>query len=238
MTMLNTTMIREDLKEPQLALTLGRLQKTAFSLFWQGVAFSQHGILRHRWRINKWSDQWLCAKALAPVCWDKNWNILDVGGAASLPVFHLALEGCTITTIDEDPELTEAAGKFSESKSLALAVLEKSLLQNDISETAQADWVLCLCCLENHTIDNQLKLCKKLGSLLKPGGILTITFQYGEESPLPHAPHNTRAIEEWVAATGLTYMNEQKFTDRQKRYPLYGRQPEREFTYGSVFLKK
>jgi hypothetical protein len=225
--MLNTTMRREDLKEPTLARTLCQIQNTAFSLFWQATPFSVDGLLRHRWRINRWFDQWRFTKAVAHVPWERSWNIIDIGSAASLPVYHLALEGCTITTIDDDPELAEVTRKFSEDKSLSLAVLETSLIHHNTHETAEADWVLCISQLEKYNLQDQKQICKKIASLLKNGGNLTIIFQYGEEATYPHAPHSIEAIEQWVHATGMRYFNGERFTDRGGRYPIDGRQPER-----------
>ncbi len=231
-------MMREDLKDPRIAESVRQLGRTARALFWQGTPFAHHGILRHRWRLTRWHEQWEYAKSLAVVPWERSWNVVDVGGAASLPVYHLALEGCTVTTLDQDPELVEATRKFSEEKSLALAVVERSLVHESVDGAGEADWVFCHSFLESHSVETQCLLCKKMSELLKPGGILTLTFQYGEECLVPHAPNNEAAVMKWLENSGLNLLNDEAFVDNECRYSLDGRMPERQFTLGSLFLIK
>jgi len=236
--MLNATMLQQDLQEQQLVQMLRRLQKFAVSLFWQAVPFSINGILRHRWRIKRWPEQWKYALPLAVVPWDKNWVAIDVGSAASLTTYYLASQGCTVTTIDEDPELAESTRKFSQDKALPLSVIEKSPLLYEVETNEKADWVLCICYLENITYPNQMLLCKKLADFLKKGGILTLIFQYGDQAPAPYAPHRQEDVQLWVEYTGLRYFDDKPFEDRGKRYPIDPWRPDREFTYGSLLLVK
>lgn len=235
---INSTIQRNDFNEPQLKEAINTLNKVARTLFWQGVPFALHGKLKHRWRISRWYERWQYAKPLAIVPWRRDWSILDFCGAASLPVYHFALEGCNLTTTSQDADLVECTRKFSEERSLSLAVIERSIADDYLADNCEADWIICHSVLETFSKETQIQICKKFSSLLKPGGIVTITFQYGEDAILPHAPHNVSAVQEWIAESGLTVWQETEFVDTHERFILDGRKPDRLFTMGSLFLVK
>jgi hypothetical protein len=78
----------------------------------------------------------------------------------------------------------------------------------------------------------------RLAGLVRPGGILVLTFDFGEAAPKAEALRNAAEVERLVEASGLALLNSQPFRDTGERFVLDKRHPNLRFTFGSLFLKR
>ena len=77
-----------------------------------------------------------------------------------------------------------------------------------------------------------------MAGLVKPGGELCLTFDYGEHAPTEaplYTPDHVEAIRESI---GLPLFGGEAFEPLDTRFPLNRRHPDHEYTFGSMFFRK
>jgi SAM-dependent methyltransferase len=106
--------------------------------------------------------------------------VLGIGESSTLLSFYLASKGATVYTIDLNPALATNANR--------VANVMKWKLFNLLSDAADLpfsagtfDHVLSICVLEH--IKRQERAVQEMARVLKPGGVLGLTFDYGYLEP-------------------------------------------------------
>jgi SAM-dependent methyltransferase len=109
-----------------------------------------------------------------------NSTVLGVGESSTLLSFYLASKGATVYTIDLNPALIANANH--------VAGVMGWRLFNSLGDAADLDFptetfdqVLSVCVLEH--IKKQEQAIKEMARVLKPGGVLGLTFDYGYLEP-------------------------------------------------------
>lgn len=235
---LNKTISRADLQQPEVRAAANALRKFALSLYWQRTPFSVNGVLKRRWRI-RWNKLWEYSRGLAYGDFQSGQRVLDFGGGATIPLFYLARLGCEVLSLDIDEKLTHHTNAAAVKHRWKLSGTTLDLTQTEApTEWGSFDRVMSFCVLEHIPKQQQRLAIERLSSLLKPGGIFEFTFDFGENAPVDGAIRSLDEVRELIAASGLTPIGNQDLHDTGERFALDKKYAEREFTFGSLFLRK
>jgi SAM-dependent methyltransferase len=189
---------------------------------------------------------WEYSRALAltgAVRSPKPLRILDVGGAMTLPVFYLASKGHEVTSLDIDENLVQETNRAATRARLPVRALTTNLVERDpdaesLGAPGGFDRAYCLCVIEHIVPPGQHRVAERMAKLVRPGGQLAITFDYGENAR-SEAPVRTPAdVEALRRAIGLPLLGNKGFEDDGRRYPISRTHPEQPFTFGSLFFEK
>ncbi len=229
-----------DLAAPPVAAVARALKRFAFRLGLSGVPFAVNGVLRRRLRVRR-HKLWEYARGVACVLTaGRACRVMDFGGGATLPVFYLANRGCEVLSLDIDASLAEATGGVAGRRpGWRLRASTHDLTQSPPPEEwGRFDAVISFSVLEHLAGPHQQLALERLGTLVKPGGVLALTFDFGPEAPMANALRTLAEVEQLVAASRLVYLDGQPFADTGERFALDKRHPDRRFTFGSLFLRK
>jgi 2-polyprenyl-3-methyl-5-hydroxy-6-metoxy-1,4-benzoquinol methylase len=231
-----------DLELPQMARWARSLRAFAAKLAVRGTPFAVNGVLRHRIFIRRHKLWEYAASAawLLPGATERRMRILDFGGAATLPVYFFAARGCCVECLDIDERLCEAARHAASRHGWSLGVRSHNLAESaSPSEwVGSFDAVVSASVLEHLSKDRQTRVVKRLAGLLRPGGRLIVSFDFGPRAPQPGAVRSAEEVESLVQASGLAYAGDEAFCDSGARLALDRRYPDRKFTFGIVFLER
>jgi len=243
------TLSFSDLAHPAVAPTAGRLKRFALRLGLAGTPFAVNGILRWRLWVQK-HKLWEYARGAAflqAACEGRasqpggeSRRVLDFGGGATLPVLYLASLGWEVLSLDISPALTEWTNALARRHDWKLLGSTHDLTRSALSAELGGpfDAAVSFSVLEELPAELQQPLLRRLAALLKPGGVLALTFDYGADAPAPAAVRAPAQVEEWVAATGLRFAAGDGFVDTGERFVLDRRFPDRRFAFASLFLRK
>lgn len=107
-------------------------------------------------------------------------RILDAGGAGSALPYLLARLGHEVTTTDIQPWLTELCAHIATANGLNLRSITGDLTGASPDLGGPFDVVACVSVLEHIPPDKRAAAIQQLHNLAKPGGIVYLTFDYGE----------------------------------------------------------
>ena len=130
-----------------------------------------------------WENTWMIRHAgVAP-----GQTVLDVGGASTIFSFYLAHRGCRVAVVDND---WSNCGTIYNARDIArrmgwqLQVLDRDVGCRLPFADATFDRVFSICVLEHlHAMVRRL-LMREIGRVLKPGGIVGLTFDYDASRPV------------------------------------------------------
>lgn len=232
----------DDLKASAGARLARELRRFAVRLALTGTPFAVNGVLRRRFFVRR-HKLWEYARGLACILGSgqepAGKRVLDFGGGATLPVYFLAHRGCEVLSLDTDHALNEAANRAANERGWRLRGSTHDLTRDpEPSEWGQFDAVISFSVLEHIPKEHHPLLLKRLASLLKPGGIMAITFDYSADAPMPYAIRSEAEVSQLVVATGLDFVGGGSFVDTGERFALDKRHPENRFTFGSLFLRR
>jgi 2-polyprenyl-3-methyl-5-hydroxy-6-metoxy-1,4-benzoquinol methylase len=235
---INKTISPGDPMRPEVAAAADALRATAHRLWFRRVPFAVNGVLKMRWRI-KWNKLWEYSRGLAYGDFQSGMRVLDFGGGATIPLFHLAKNGCEVLSLDIDQKLTEHTNAVAQRTGWKLKGSTFDLTQNE----APADWgkfdrVISFCVIEHIPKELQIKTLARLAGMLKPGGLFELTFDFGKDAPVTGAIRSADEVVEMIAATKLTPLGDGKFHDTGERFAIDKKYPDNYFTFGSLFLAK
>jgi 2-polyprenyl-3-methyl-5-hydroxy-6-metoxy-1,4-benzoquinol methylase len=249
-----------DLAAPAVAAAASALRGLALRLGAGNVPFAVNGVLKPRVWVRR-HKMWEYARAAACVLHRKNarrgaaeqaaerpagdarerrkFRVLDFGGGATLPVFYLAANDCEVWSLDVDESLTQWSNRVARQRGWRLRGLTHDLTAAAApAEWGQFDAVISCSVLEHIPQAGQRVVLGRLGALLKPRGVLAVSFDYGEDAPVENAVRSETEVAALVAASGLQYAPGDSFRDTGARYALDKRHPQRKFTFASLFLLK
>jgi hypothetical protein len=84
----------------------------------------------------------------------------------------------------------------------------------------------------------QTVLAERMAALVKPGGMLSVTFDFGEDAPSQAPLRTLERVDELRSAIGLPLMGNDAFVDTGSRHRLDRTFPDRRFTFGSMFFQR
>jgi hypothetical protein len=231
-----------DLALPQVAPWARALRAFGARLAVRGTPFAVNGVLRRRFfvRRHKLWEYAASAACLLPAPGERRLRILDFGGAATLPIYFFAARGCRVECLDIDEALCAATRHAAARHRWPLEVGSHNLVESP----APRDWagafdaVISASVLEHLPKEKQVSAIARLAGLLRPGGAMVLSFDFGEDAPQPGAMRSVEEVERMVAASGLAYAGGGPFHDTGARFKLDRRYPDRKFTFGAVFLER
>jgi SAM-dependent methyltransferase len=234
----NKTIGLADLRQGENSRAARALEGTAHWLWFRRVPFAVNGVLKWRWRI-RWNKLWEYSRGLAHGDFKPGQRVLDFGGGATIPIFHLARLGCEVVSLDIDEKLTAHTNLVAQKMGWKLQGSTFDLTRNEApAGWGQFDRIISFCVIEHIPKEQQKKALARLGALLKPGGLFELTFDYGAEAPVDGAIRSAQEVGEMIAASGLSPIGDGTFHDSGERFELDKKYPGCRFTFGSLFLKK
>ena len=190
-----------------------------------GLGFSDH-LQKH------WLRMWEYSSAIMESRVDARMRVLDAGGTGTVFSYYLAAEGCEVTTVDIDRKKVDEA--ITLSQHLGLNMIHRLESITELSDKdATYDRVFCISVIEHINAKDQPRAVAQLARVLKPGGILSVTFDYGTyaaDSPFISPEEVNERISE---PSGLTVVGDDFVPFGQD----LGTHSDR-YTFGSLFLKK
>ena len=123
-------------------------------------------------------------------------QVLDLGGPASHLSVLAALAGCHVTSLDINPNFVRAAQQCARALNLAALDARVGDMRNLSPFSGETfDAVICCSVLEHLTARDQETALREAARVLKPGGLIGLTFDLGlgapgvnEHLPPPHDP--------------------------------------------------
>jgi len=143
-------------------------------------------------------------------------KVLECGGSSSPLVFYLAQMGVRVTTIELQRSLVENARKVAQTMVWNIDAQLGDLTQLKFQDES-FDRVLCVSVLE-HIVDRlKKKGMAEMARVLKPGGILAVTFDYGSSTGWKHHPLRslTHIREVLVKPSGLEICGGERLSEPQ-----------------------
>lgn len=226
-----------DLADPAVKRQADILLRFARGMLFRGQRFAVNGVSKPRWRI-RWHKMWEYARGLALVPWKPGWSAIDFGGGATLPVYFLAKQGVRVTSFDIDAALTDEARHMAAKRRWPLEASTRDLTVDPLRPDETFDWAMSFCVLEHLPRTQQLDVAAQLGRAIKPGGYMTVTFDFGNKAPVQGALRSESDVRALAEATGLEPVDGTLFLDTGERFALDKKYPQALFTFGSLFLQK
>jgi 2-polyprenyl-3-methyl-5-hydroxy-6-metoxy-1,4-benzoquinol methylase len=166
-------------------------------------------------------------------------RVMDFGGGATLPVFWLAERGAEVLCLDVDEALAEHTNRAAQERGWKLGATTHDLTRAAApAEWGEFDAVISFSVLEHIPFELQEMALGRLAGLLRPGGVMAITFDYGSEAAQPFAIRDAAGVERLVRATGLEFLDERGFVDTGERFVLDKRHRTKRFTFASLMMRK
>ncbi|HDP94165.1 MAG TPA: class I SAM-dependent methyltransferase [Candidatus Aminicenantes bacterium] len=159
-----------------------------------------------------------------------NSKVLGVGESSTLLSFYLASRGATVFTIDLNQGLVDNANHVAEIMNWNLVNAYGDAQRIEFPEN-MFDQVISVCVIEH--IENQELAIREMARVLKPGGVLSMTFDYGYREPGCNGFMSPAEVEERIIRpSGLEVIGNRNFV--QSPWQEEGWKG----AWGAIFLRK
>ena len=245
----NKTLQFEDAKDPRIAPTVADMKKWVLRWRFKGEPLGVNGAVKKRWYVRP-HKMWEYSRGLALTSASgptrEPWgtlHCLDVGGAMTLPIFYMGSLGDRVVCLDIDPTMTRQSMDAAGRQGLDLDCRTTNLGQEDPSAADLGapedgfDRVYCFSVIEHILPPEQERVASRMGGLVRPGGMLCITFDFGEHGPMEAPMRTMEDAHRLGDLIGLPLVGGD-FVDTGDRYPLNRKHPEARYTFGSMFFKR
>ncbi|HUJ78791.1 MAG TPA: class I SAM-dependent methyltransferase [Nitrospiria bacterium] len=234
--LINKTYEPTDLDERIVKDQVRALSHYALKMFLRGAPFAVNGVLRRRFYVRTFK-MWEYARGLAFSQIRPPMRVLDFGGGATLPVFFLAERGCEVVSVDINQRFTDYANAFAARHALRLTASSRDLVSSPVPEDwGMFDRIISFCVIEHLPQDAQVPTMKKLAGLLRPGGIMAVTFDFGPQAPSEWPLRSRQDVDRLVRESGLRLIGNTDFRSVDRFYVIDKKYPHAKFTLGSLFL--
>ena len=136
------------------------------------------GIVRHP--INLWQHVWLY-KTLGLRA--GGLTVLDVGGPAAHLTVLAAAAGNHVASVHGDPRVLAVGRRCAVATGVAVQFQASGIRSLDGLPSESFERVLCCSVLEHLTVDGQREAVAAMARVLRPGGVIGITFDCGPAAP-------------------------------------------------------
>ena len=199
---------------------------------------------RHPWFLY-WEAFWVAhhGPAIGPGS-----KVLDAGGTASLFSCYLASTGAEVHSIDLNPRLVEAGRTISRSMGWNLHSYAMNMRGLEFPD-ASFDHAFSICVFEHLEFELRQVALAEIARVLRPGGMLCLTFDYGGPGVAlalkgyttdpEHLLDSPEAVmRSFGHVEGLEVVGNPEFHDNGKSY-LRAPTPNRDgYSFGAIFLRK
>jgi cyclopropane fatty-acyl-phospholipid synthase-like methyltransferase len=112
------------------------------------------------------------------------------------------------------------------------------ICKNELPEEwGRFDIIISFCVIEHMEKQGQLKALKSMAGALSPGGMMALTFDYGEGAKAVGSLRNLDEVKQLIRTTGLSTEGNSEFIDKKTRFML-GHRERANYTFGSLFIRK
>ncbi|GIW73824.1 MAG: hypothetical protein KatS3mg103_0346 [Phycisphaerales bacterium] len=247
---INKTLQFADLKDPHVAPTVADMRRWVVRWRLKGEPLGVNGAVRRRWYVRR-HKMWEYSRGLALTGASgparprdgRRMHCLDVGGAMTLPIFYLAGLGDRVVCLDIDPSLTEQSMAAARRQGLDMDCRTTNLGQEDPSARDLGapeegfDRVYCFSVIEHIRPPEQERVAERMGRLVRPGGMLCITFDFGQDGPMEAPMRTMQDAQRLGSLIGLPMVGG-AFVDTGERYALNRKHPRARYTFGSMFFRR
>jgi SAM-dependent methyltransferase len=247
---LNKTMEPADLDVPQVRRAARSLKGWMWRWTLTGGRFAVNGSVKRRAYIRR-HKMWEYARGLALTSAAAGarprgaapLNVLDIGGAMTSTVFYLAGLGDRVLCLDVDDSLCAQTNTAARARRLPLEARTTNLAESaaapaELGAPGGFDRIYSFCVIEHVLPPGQMALARCMGTLLRPGGQMCVTFDYGEDAPTESPLRCAADVQALISAVGLPLSGNPAFHDCGSRYALNRRHPQRRYTFGSLFFHR
>jgi SAM-dependent methyltransferase len=190
-----------------------------------GLGFSDH-LQEH------WLRMWEYSSAIMESKVDSRMRVLDAGGTGTVFSYYLSAEGCDVTTVDIDEKKVRDAAVMT--KHLGLKMTHRLESLTELSEGNESyDAVFCICVIEHIPAEQQAVAIRQLARVLRPGGMMSLTFDYGKYAADFPFKSKAEVEDRLIAPSGLAVVGG-NFSDHADDYGTHLKN----YTFGSLFLRK
>ena len=199
---------------------------------------------RHPWFLY-WEAYWTTRRGprLGP-----NSRVLDAGGTGSLFSNYLASLGVETHSIDLNPELVAAGRATAQAMGWNLHSYALDIAALDFPD-GFFDHAYSICVFEHLEAELRQRALREIARVLKPGGVLSLTFDYGAPAVFlastgsnSEPEHLIRTPEDvhrhFFSCDAFEPVGEADFHDNGKRYLALPQDPSQRYTFGAVFLRR
>jgi ubiquinone/menaquinone biosynthesis C-methylase UbiE len=199
---------------------------------------------RHPWFLY-WEAYWVMTHGPAV---DASQRVLDAGGTSSLFSSYLASLGPEVHAVDLNETLLEAGSTIA--REMGWNLHSHCMNMADLSfEDACFDHAYSICVFEHLHADLRRQALGEIARVLKPGGTLSITFDYrgpgvflagegfnSDPNNLIRTPADVQR--HFLTAEGFEPVGNPVFEDNDESYLAWPDEAENSYTFGSVFLRR
>ncbi len=184
---------------------------------------------------------------------EQGMRVLDAGGTSSLFSCYLASLGLEVHSVDLNPALVENAETLSKKMGWNLRAYAMDMAALEFEE-GFFDHAFSICVFEHLDFYTKQKAMLEIHRCLKPGGQLSLTFDYANPAPFVfgvnrfdsryrNALNSPERVTEVFCANGLFELRgNQEFYDNGKRYLVPPADADLEnptdYSFGALFLRK
>jgi 2-polyprenyl-3-methyl-5-hydroxy-6-metoxy-1,4-benzoquinol methylase len=145
-------------------------------------------------------------------------SVLDLGGSSSLFSYYLASRGLEVTTVDLSEELVANAEEVAHRTGWKLRNVVMDM--RALALPGGFDHATSICVLEHIPASARVGIGSRLGSLVRPGGSVSLTFDYLNPSRTARISSPADIREQVVEPSGLQPRGNAEFHDNGERYLL------------------
>lgn len=205
-------MMRDDLQPQQRALEIHKLvheyQRTYLPTMNGGFAYSnlvegpQHLLTCLPYRMWEYSSLFLVLRDTSP-----GRRFLDVGGAASPLVYFLAENEFDGVTIDLQPLLVDLTNYVASVRRIPLKGIQGDITHDFPDWGEEFDFATFISVLEHIPRESRHLAIQGIHRMLKPGGLLYMTFDYGQNAT-QHTSYRRHEGQEGMLTESISDLDE------------------------------
>ena len=175
-------------------------------------------------------------------------RLLDAGGASSLFSCYLASLGHEVYSIDLSKELVANTNRIARAMGWTLRSYVMNMTKLDFPDKF-FDHAYSVCVFEHLNLAARKSALNEIARCLKPGGMLSLTFDYRNPAPVlwGHGPATREENQlktqqdiwrSFLSTDSFELRGNREFNDNGQSYlvhPQFGNAP---YTFGALFLQK
>ncbi len=199
---------------------------------------------RHPWFLF-WEAYWVMTRG--PQI-DASMRLLDAGGTASLFSSYLASLGPEVHSVDLNPTLVEAGKDIARRTGWNLHSYSMDMTALEFPDE-HFDHAYSICVFEHLHAELRRAALTEIARVLKPGGVLCITFDYrgkgvalagqGFNYDRENLLQNVEDVYRHFLGTGLFELyGNPEFIDNGKSYLVWPTEDAPKYTFAAIFLQK
>ena len=158
-------------------------------------------------------------------------------GGTILPILYLAEQGCEVFSLDVNRLFVDYTNHVVQRYVLRLSTSSVNICGAPLPpDSGSRDRILSFCVIEHLLKGAQVPTVQKLAGLLRPGGIMVVTFDFGDEAPSEWPIRSREGVDLLVRSSGLRPLDNEVFQAAHQYFVIDKRYPKARFTLGSLFL--